>query len=193
MKILAIQGSPRKNGNTDILLDRVLDTLREKTSAEVEKLYAADLDVAGCAECFACQKVLDKVGCAIQDDMTALYDKMLAADLILFASPVFCWGLTAQLKAVFDRLYATFKFSQDPYVSLLRDKRTALIVTAGGGKDEGADICEECYKKLFEFAGGDDCGALIAPSLKGPTETKADEKLLAQAVTFAKDLAKRLV
>ena len=135
MDILAIQGSPRKNGNTDIVLDWTLDALRDTTQAHVEKVYVRDLDIGGCIECFACQKVVDKPGCSVKDDMIELYDKILAADLVVYASPVFCWGMTAQIKAVFDRLYATFKFNQEPYVSMLKGKRGALIVTAGGTRD----------------------------------------------------------
>lgn len=192
MNILAIQGSPRRNGNTDVLLDRALDVLREAEQAEVEKTYGRDLDVSGCVECFACQKVKDAPGCSIKDDMVGLYDKMLAADLIVFASPVFCWGFTAQLKAILDRLYATFKFNEDPYVSMLEGKKVALIVTAGGGRDDGAGACGECYEKLFAFARAQDCGVLAATSLKQPDDTQGDEGLMKRVDAFAADLAKQL-
>ena len=189
MKVLAIQGSPRKNGNTDILLDRVLARLREAHGADAEKLYAAKLDVGGCIECFSCQIVTGEPGCAVKDDMGQVYEKMLAADLLVFASPVFCWGMTAQIKAVFDRLYATFKFNEEPYVSLLEGKRAALIVTAGGEEDDGAAICREGYQKLMGFARAQDCGALLAPMLKEPSDTEADGAVLARADAFADDVA----
>lgn len=192
MKILALQGSPRKNGNTDILLDRVLDSLREAKGAEVEKLYARDLDVGGCIECFACQKVMDRPGCALRDDMIELYDKILDADLTIYATPVFCWGPTAQLKAILDRLYATFKFNEDPYITLLEGKRVALIVTAGGDAEDGANVCEECCQKLFSFARASDCGVFIAPLLKQPDDTRADDDLMARVDSFADELAKAL-
>lgn len=192
MKVLAIQGSPRKNGNTDVVLDRVLNALHDTEQADVEKLYARSLDVSGCIECFACQKVRDVPGCSIKDNMVEVYDKMLSADLIVIASPVFCWGFTAQLKAILDRLYATFKFDEDPYVSMLDGKRVALIVTAGGGRDDGASACEECYQKLFAFARAQDCGALIVPSLTEPSDTRSDEALMKRADAFAADLAKQL-
>ncbi len=189
MNLLAIQGSPRKNGNTDIVLDRVLARLRDRHAAQVDKVYAHDLDIGGCNECFACQKVLDAPACAVQDDMQGLYDKMLAADLIVFASPVFCWGVTAQLKAIWDRLYATLKFEQDPYTSLLAGKAAAMIVTAGGDVDDGATAAEEGFTKLFEFARGKIAGTLLAPSLKQPEDTASDAKLLAGADAFADDVA----
>lgn len=189
MKVLAIQGSPRKNGNTDIVLDRFLDRLREAHEADMEKLRAPRLDIGGCIECFACQKTLDAPACAVKDDMTEVYDKMLDVDLIVFASPVFCWGLTAQIKAVFDRLYATFKFTENPCVSLLEGKCTALIVTAGGDKQAGATACQEAYDRLFEFARAKDCGTFLAPLLKEPADTAGDRDLLARAAAFADEVA----
>ena len=96
------------------------------------------------------------------------------------------------MKAILDRLYATFKFDEDPYISLLEGKRVALIVTAGGDVDDGANVCEECYQQLFNFAHAIDCGVFIAPLLKQPSDTAADDDLLARVDSFADDLAKAL-
>jgi len=192
MKVLAVQGSPRKNGNTDILLDRVLAVLAEQKAADVDKVYARDLDMQGCIECLSCQKAEDEPGCSLKDDMTAIYDKILEADLVILASPVFCWGFTAQIKAVLDRLYATFKFSQDPYVCLMEGQRFALIVTAGGDANDGADVCAGGYASLIKFSRAVDCGTFLAPLLKEPSDTQADAALLAKADAFASDLAGQL-
>ena len=190
MKVLAIQGSPRKKGNTDLVLDWVLKAVRQKGHRSLGKLYAADLDVAGCGECFACQRHEEEPGCSIKDDMGIVYKKMLAADLIVLATPVFCWGPTAQLKAILDRLYATFKFGEDPYVSLLEGKSAALVVTAGGGEDDGADCCEEMYRELFKFARAKDRGVFIAPNLSVPAATRTDTKLMKKAEAFGARIAK---
>jgi len=188
MKVLAIQGSPRKNGNTDILLDQVLAVLRKRGHRSLGKIYAARLKISGCTECFRCQKVEDKPGCAIKDDMQPIYDKMLKADMIILATPVFCWGPTAQLKAILDRLFATFKFTKDPFTCLLKGKRMALIVTAGGTREDGADQCKEMYRSLMRFAGAKDVGVFIAPQLTEPAATKKDRRLLKRAADFAKRL-----
>ena len=189
MKVLAIQGSPRKKGNTDIVLDRILRAVRKKGHRSLGKLYAADMDVSGCIECFACQKCEGEPGCSIEDDMETVYKKMLSADLIVLATPVFCWGATAQLKSILDRLYATFKFDSDPYISLLEGKSVALVVTAGGSEKEGADVCEAMYKALFEFAHAKNKGVFIAPHLSTPAATKKDAKLLKKADAFGAKIA----
>jgi len=189
MKVLAIQGSPRKKGNTDLVLDWVLKAVRQKGHRSLGKLYAADLEVCGCRECFACQKHEGEPGCGIKDDMEIVYKKMLAADLIVLATPVFCWGPTAQLKAILDRLYATFKFGEDPYISLLEGKKAALVVTAGGSEDDGANCCEEMYRSLFAFARAKDRGVFIAPNLGVPSATKKDTKLMKKAEAFGARIA----
>lgn len=190
MKVVAIQGSPRKRGNTDVILDRVLAAVRKKGHRSLGKVYAAKLKIAGCSECFACQKNDNEPGCAIQDDMQTVYDKLLKADLVILATPVFCWGPTAQIKAVMDRLYATFKFKDDSYVSMLEGKQFALIVTAAGTKEEGAVLCEQAHNALMKFMRAKDGGTFLAPLLKDPATTRKDEKLMKRVDAFAARLVK---
>jgi multimeric flavodoxin WrbA len=102
MKVLGIMGSPRKQGNTDILLDKALEGARE-AGAEVEKVLVSKLKISPCLEIYACLKDGD---CAIKDDMQLLYKKLLEADHIIFASPIFFYSITSQAKAVIDRCQA---------------------------------------------------------------------------------------
>jgi multimeric flavodoxin WrbA len=102
MKVLGIMGSPRKQSNTDILLDKALEGARE-AGAEVEKVLVSKLKISPCLEIYACLKDGD---CAIKDDMQLLYKKLLEADHIVFASPIFFYGITSQAKAVIDRCQA---------------------------------------------------------------------------------------
>jgi multimeric flavodoxin WrbA len=95
-------GSPRKQSNTDILLDRALEGARE-AGAEVEKVLVSMLKIAPCLEIYACRK---DGNCAIRDDMDALYKKLLEADHVILASPIFFYGVTSQAKAVIDRCQA---------------------------------------------------------------------------------------
>ncbi|HOX39429.1 MAG TPA: flavodoxin family protein [Candidatus Brocadiia bacterium] len=191
MKVLAINGSPRAKGNTDIVLEWTLDELRAK-GAKVEKVMAARRKISGCVECFACQKDKDTPGCAVKDDMQALYGKILKADLIILASPVFCWGITAQIKAILDRCYAFFKFNQEPYVCLMAGKKMALVITAGGGLDDGPKACEAQYLAFGEFAGVENAGVLLVPNAKGPEETNKDADLKQRAAKFGQRLAKSI-
>ena len=102
MKVLGIMGSPRKQSNTEILLDKALEGARE-AGADVEKVMVSRLKISPCLEIYACLKDGD---CAIKDDMQALYKKLLEADHIIFASPIFFYGITSQAKAVVDRCQA---------------------------------------------------------------------------------------
>jgi len=102
MKVLGIMGSPRRQSNTEVLLDKALEGARE-SGAEVEKVLISKLKISPCLEIYACRK---DGNCAIKDDMQLLYKKLLEADHIIFASPIFFYGITSQAKAVIDRCQA---------------------------------------------------------------------------------------
>ena len=99
MKVLGIMGSPRIKGNTDLLLDEALKGAQSQ-GAEVEKIVVDKLKIAPCREYYGC---LRDGNCVIRDDMDDIYPKLLEADGIIVASPIFFYGLTAQLKALIDR------------------------------------------------------------------------------------------
>jgi multimeric flavodoxin WrbA len=99
MKILGLSCSPRKNGNTVALLNQALDGAKAE-GAEIELYSVADKDLKPCDGCMACGKTGE---CPIKDDMKELYSKILAADGIIFGTPVYFYGMTAQAKAIIDR------------------------------------------------------------------------------------------
>ncbi|HJJ48808.1 MAG TPA: flavodoxin family protein [Methanocorpusculum sp.] len=99
MKILAIQGSPRKKGNTDLVLDAFLKGA-ESTGAETEKINLRDIDFKNCRGCNACHK---KGICVIKDPLTDIFDKILQADILVLASPIYSMTVTAEMKAFIDR------------------------------------------------------------------------------------------
>ena len=102
MKILALSFSPRKKGNTEILLAEALRGARGE-GAETELYSVSGKNIQPCDGCRTCFR---KDKCHIEDDMQELYDKMLSADGIIFGTPVYFFSLTAQGKAVIDRTYA---------------------------------------------------------------------------------------
>ena len=103
-KVLIISSSPRKGGNSDILCDAFVEGARE-AGHEVEKVRIADLKIGYCTGCYACQKTGK---CAIKDDAQGVIDKMMAADVIVLASPVYFYSISAQLKALFDRTVVVY-------------------------------------------------------------------------------------
>jgi len=102
MKILAISCSPRKQGNTEILLGEALNGAQQD-GAEVELYSVAGKTIAPCDACSSCG---EKGECHIKDDMQSLYGKILEADGIIFGTPVYFYNMAAQCKTVIDRTIA---------------------------------------------------------------------------------------
>jgi multimeric flavodoxin WrbA len=102
MNILGILGSARKRGNTEFLIDIALEEAKGH-GATVARVSLRDLAIAPCDGCGKCQK---SGKCVVKDDMEEIYRKMLEADGILWATPVYFWSMTGQTKIVMDRTYA---------------------------------------------------------------------------------------
>jgi multimeric flavodoxin WrbA len=99
MKILGLCCSPRKQGNTETFLVEALEGAKA-AGAEIELFHVAGKDLKPCQGCGACFKTGE---CVIKDDMHELYKKILEADGIIYASPIYFYGMTAQTKAIIDR------------------------------------------------------------------------------------------
>jgi multimeric flavodoxin WrbA len=99
IKVLGISGSPHRHGNTETLLDSFLDGAKI-AGATVEKVVLKDLDYTPCRGCNACHKTGD---CIVQDDAITLFDRILKADSVAVASPIYSMGITAELKGLIDR------------------------------------------------------------------------------------------
>jgi len=122
MKLLGLSFSPRKNGNTELLLDKVFSGAR-LLKAETELYRVADKDIKPCDGCGACFKT---GACHIQDDMQPLYDKMLEADGIVFGTPVYFYNMTSQGKTVIDRTIALMRPDRS-----LANKVGGIVVVGG--------------------------------------------------------------
>lgn len=99
MKVLGIMGSPRIKGNTDLLLDEALRGVKE-SGAEVEKIIVDKLKIAPCREYYGC---LNDGNCVIRDDMDDVYPKIIDTDIIIVASPIFFYTVSAQLMLLISR------------------------------------------------------------------------------------------
>ena len=100
IKILAFAGSPRRHGNSETLLDWVLDSMIAEPDVIVEKVPLEEADIHPCRGCNACEK-LNK--CVQRDGLDIYHDKIIAADIILLSSPIYCMGIASQPKALIDR------------------------------------------------------------------------------------------
>jgi multimeric flavodoxin WrbA len=120
VKVIGIVSSPRKGGNTEILVRQALKAARE-AGAETELVSVAKMNISPCDGCGACEK---NGICKIKDDMQVIYQQLESADGIIFGTPVYFLNVSAQAKAVIDRTYAFL------HTRKLRGKVAAAIVVA---------------------------------------------------------------
>jgi multimeric flavodoxin WrbA len=149
MKIVGIYGSPRKGGNSEILMDETLKVI-EDSGARVVRIKAKDLQISGCVECGGC----DKTGqCVIKDCMQMVYPHLDEADGIVLATPIFFYTVPAQAKAVIDRCQAmwsrrmllkTSKEEQKRY-----DSGKGYMIGVGATKGENLFTGVELVAKYF--------------------------------------------
>jgi multimeric flavodoxin WrbA len=123
-KILILNGSPRRRGNSAVLADQLAEGARSR-GAEVESVYLHGLDIRACDGCDACHELEE--GCIIRDDMQPLYPKLREADVIVIATPVYWFSVSAQTKLCIDRWYAL----ETSKGSALKGKQFALLLVYG--------------------------------------------------------------
>ncbi len=146
MKILGIVGSPRKNGNTEILMNEVLKVCRE-AGFETEMFRMSEKSVAPCDACGIC---FEAGACIVQDEMQELYAMLERADAVIFGSPVYFGTVSAQMKAVMDRMFALLGRRA------LKDKVAgALVVTRRVGAIQARSLLYSfCIAQGMIVAGG---------------------------------------
>lgn len=179
--ILGIMGSPRKGGNTDVLLGHLLDGARH-AGAETSVVRLADLTIGECTGCFACWKL---GACVQQDDMLGLYGRIAAADVLVFATPVYWYGPTALMKAMLDR----FVFFNDPKTrTQVRGKRAAILVPLEESV-EAADPLVAMFEKSFRYLEMEFAGRLIVPGVFHRNDAIAKPESLEAARALGRSLA----
>lgn len=146
MKVLGINGSPRRGGNAEILLDKALEGARTK-GAEIEKIVLNELNFSPCQEC---KDMPDDGSCIIQDDMQGLYRKIKDADVLILASPIFFGSLTSQTKMMIDRFQCLWRAK---YI-LKRDtgfkrRKGAFISVEGSNRKDFFLNAKSIVKNLF--------------------------------------------
>ena len=139
-KIMAIIGSPRKGGNTEILTDSVIEGCKSKGTVEIEKFFVVDKKIAYCNGCLACVEH-GAMGCVIQDDMRVLLERMVECDGLVFATPNHVRSATAPMINFLSRMLPllTLKVEQDntgtvvggSFDSQLKGKRAAILISQG--------------------------------------------------------------
>jgi multimeric flavodoxin WrbA len=186
LKVLGIMGSPRIKGNTDLLLDEALRGAQTQGN-QVEKVVVDGLIISPCKEYYGCLK---DGNCVIRDDMDAIYVKLLEADRLIVASPMFFYGITSQLKALIDRCQATWarKYVLKQKLSVKERKGAFIAVGATKGNQlfDGSILVIKYFFKAIDVQYVDEL------LIRG-VDSKGDVKNHPTALSDSFELGKKLV
>ena len=156
MNILILSGSPRKGGNTELLVGAFVKGASQKHHVEVVSVH--DYKVNPCMGCNACFKN-EANACVQNDDMSLIYEKTSRADMLVIASPVYFYGLSAQLKAVIDRFH-------NPIRDTFRLKKMALLLVGADTLPELFDSILAQYRLCLNFFKLEDAGCVLVRGVK---------------------------
>ena len=188
MKVLGIMGSPRLKGNTDLLLEEALKGAKSQP-AEIEKIVVDKLKIAPCREYYGCLK---DGNCVIRDDMDDVYAKLIEADGVIVASPMFFYGLSAQIKALIDRCQALW--ARRYVLKNLPDsarKGAFIAVGATRGKQlfDGSILTVKYFFKAFNVEYVDE---LLIRGVDKRGEIKEHPEALSAAFELGRRLAQKI-
>lgn len=177
MKILGLVGSPRRGSNTDLLVSAILEGSAENGFV-IEKIYLYNMDIAPCVDCRVCKK--GSLQCALKDDMQILYPMLEAADVVIFGTPLYWYGPSAEMKLLIDRLR--------PFIASkkLQGKRAIVVVPS----EEGADACNHTvsmFRLSFKYLGLEMAGVLL-PKASEKAEIQTQPQVLKDAKAIGRNL-----
>ncbi|GHV34932.1 flavodoxin [Synergistales bacterium] len=165
--ILILSGSPRKGATTDSLVGAFIEGARSAGNT-VTNVRVAGLKIGGCLGCNHCFE--DESQCVQKDDMAQIIDKLKESDALVFASPIYFFGLTAQIKLAIDRTYA-----------LLREgtpvKRAALLLTCGADSPDVTEPAIAMFRAMANYQQWAEAGVVVAHGLHKPDDLKGRPEL----------------
>ena len=167
--VLILSGSPRKNGNSDLLCDEFMKGAIE-AGHQVEKIRVAEKNIGYCRACYGCK---DTGVCVIKDDMAEVLQKMIDCDVLVLASPVYFYSIDAQLKAVIDRSVARWLE--------VKDKELYYIMTAADSEKASMETTLACFRGYADCVeGAKEMGVIYGTGVYEKGEVK-DTKAMQEA------------
>lgn len=177
MNILILNGSPRKNGNTARLI-QAFEKGAKEAGHSVKTEMVALKEIHGCRACEYCHEK-EKGVCIQKDDMQSVYPEIMAADMLVLASPIYYYAMTAQTIAALNRTYALGR--------LAHVKKTALILSSGAADMYEATIAQ--YKGVVQWWGASDAGIFTVPGLtRSHSLENTSEEWLERLYQFGRNL-----
>lgn len=177
IRLLGVSGSPRRNGGTEYAVREALRHARERHGADCDYFGVAGMTIGFCTQCDGCTR--KREGCVVDDDVNRLYPLLARADAVIFGTPIYQGGVSAQLKAIMDRCRALV--AADP--GALRNKVGAGIAVGGdrnGGQESALrQIHDFCLLNLMVPVGGGAYGANLGAAVwsrdRGAAGVRDDE------------------
>lgn len=188
MHTLIVLGSPRKNGNSETLAQSVASGILQVPDTSVEFIRLNDLRISPCQGCGGCNKTSI---CVIEDDMTALYEKVDLCDHLILVSPIYFYGLSAQCKAFVDRFQARWARKYLLGIRFRTDEQrqgTLLATAATEGKKvfDGALLTSQIFFDALDL----ECGeSLLVRGVDQRGDMRKQAQTLEQAVTLGRKIA----
>jgi multimeric flavodoxin WrbA len=187
VQVLGFLGSPRVGGNTDILLGALLSGA-EEAGATVEKVRLSARKITPCIECGKCD---DTGKCVLEDDMTGLYDRIAAADVVVVASPIFFYNITSWTQALIERSQACwmgkYALKQEP---LGGKRRKGIFLSLGATKGKLLfDGVLRVLRYYFDAIDADFTGALLYRGIEGKGAIRKHPDALKDAAALGRILA----
>jgi multimeric flavodoxin WrbA len=180
MKVIGIVGSPRKNGNTELLTKHTLKAISEE-GLDTELIRLAGLKIGPCTACMACK---EQEICSIKDDLFPIYLRMKEADGIILASPVYYSSATALVKALMERVGYIARWNGEPFQ---RKVGGPLVVARRSGRNFTIAQLTLWFQILGFFIPGSTYWNIAIGEEKG--EVEQDEEGLETAWNFGKNMA----
>ena len=149
MKTLVLKASPRKDGNTATMADRLTAGLRDVGLDEITEFHLNDLTIRPCQACNQCFRP-PYAGCALDDDFMTILPAFREADLLVFAAPIYWWHLCAQMKTFVDRMHPMLTFDRD---HCLPTKDLVLITAYLAEDPYGVDLMVKMFESIAGWAG----------------------------------------
>ena len=181
-KILGVMGSPRINGNTHVLVSKILEGAKEKGAA-TDIILLKDLNIQECDGCHTCWKGSE---CSKSDDMNNIYPRIIENDIILFGTPVYWYGPTALIKAFIDR-FVYFNCPENRVK--IKGKSAVIVVPFEEDNLETADLLVKMFEKSFEYLEIPLIGKIIIPGVTKRGEVIKQEATIEQCCNLGKKLA----
>ena len=188
MKIVSLLGSPRERANSSLIAERFCDAAKG-LGAEIKTFKLNDLNFRGCQACYACKTKLDT--CVLKDDLAPVLEAVRETDILVLASPVYFWDVSAQMKAFLDR---SFSFLVPDYLTnpkrsrLASGKKLVFVLTQNNPDKNSFTNIFEKFDYFFRGFGFSDTRQIRAFGAREPGAVESDLEVMGLAARTAEEL-----